>query len=241
MVKGKKDLAYLFKKILLKSLFQKKVAKVSQKEVCMRKILYIEASPREEESRTVQVAKSFLNEFLKKNRDFVVDELNLWKEALPSMTMKRVDGKYVLMGGKNLFGELKEAWEEIVQHVERFKSADFYLIGTPMWNFNVPYVLKQYIDIIVQPKYLYQYTSKGSEGLIKNKKMVICTSRGGSYTSEEMRKFDFQEPYLRAIFEFVGITDITFVNAQPMDMGKELEEKNLQEAIKRARDVAEHI
>lgn len=207
----------------------------------MKKILHIVASPREDASRTLQVAEAFLEAFLKKNQDWVVDELNLWKEQLPPMTMKRVDGKYVLLGGKDLFGDLKEAWEEIIQQIDRFKAADLYLLSTPMWNFSIPYVLKQYIDIIVQPKYLFRYTETGPEGLITGKKMVICTSRGGNYASDEMRAFDLQEPYLRTIFGFVGLTDITCINAQPMDLGKELGQQKLQEAIALARDVAGRI
>jgi FMN-dependent NADH-azoreductase len=207
----------------------------------MKKILHIVASPREENSRTLKVADAFLDTYLNKHRDWVVDELNLWKEALPPMTMKRVDGKYVLLGGKELFGELKEAWEEIIQHIDRFTSADLYLLSTPMWNFSIPYILKQYIDIIVQPKYLFQYTAKGPEGLIKDKKMVICTSRGGDYSSEAMQGFDQQEPYLRTVFGFVGLKDISFINAQPMDLGKDLQDQKLQEAIALARETAGHL
>lgn len=207
----------------------------------MKKLLHIVASPRGEDSRTLQVSEAFLETFLPNHKEFVVDELNVWKEALPPMTMKRVDGKYVLLGGKDLFGELKEAWEEIIQHIERFRSADLYLLSTPMWNFNIPYALKQYIDIIVQPKYLFRYTPQGVEGLVKNKKMIVCTSRGGEYLSDQMRSFDFQESYLRTIFGFVGITDMTFINAQPMDIEKERVQERLQNAIALARDVAGRI
>lgn len=207
----------------------------------MKKILHIVASPRGDDSRTLQVSEAFLDTFLAKNKDWVADELNLWKEPLPPMTMKRVDGKYVLMGGKNLSGELKEAWADIIQQIERFKSADLYLVSTPMWNFNIPYAFKQYIDIIVQPNYLFHYTQNGPEGLIKDKKMIICTSRGGNYLPEGMHAFDHQEPYLRTVFGFVGLKDITFINAQPMDTGKELAQTKLQEAIAKAKELAGHI
>jgi FMN-dependent NADH-azoreductase len=207
----------------------------------MKKILHIVASPRGDDSRTLRVAEEFLTTFLKRHQDWVVDELNLWKEALPEMSMKRVDGKYVLLGGKDLFGEFKEAWEEIIQHIDRFKSADLYLVSTPMWNFSIPYVLKQYIDIIVQPKYLFRYTPQGVEGLVTNKQMIVCTSRGGDYTQDAMKSLDLQEPYLREVFGFVGITDITFINAQPMDLGKEREQQKVQEAITIAHDVASRL
>ena len=203
----------------------------------MKKLLHIIATPRGEESRTLRVTGAFLQEFTEKHADWVVEELDLSKEQLPSLTVKRGDGKYVLLAGKDLNGELKEAWQEIIVQIERFMSADAYLISTPMWNFSIPYTLKHYIDVILQPKYLFRYTASGAEGLVKNKKMAVITSRGGDYTGV-MRSSDFQEPYLRSVFGLAGITDITFINAQPMDMGEALQAQKIQEAQARAKEVA---
>lgn len=207
----------------------------------MRKLLHIIATPREEESRTLQVSEIFLEAFKQRHPECAIEELNLFKEELPPLTLKRVNGKYILLGGKDLFGKFKEAWQEIIIHIERFLSADAYLISTPMWNFSIPYVLKQYIDIIVQPKYLFRYTEKGVEGLVKDKKMIVITSRGGEYISEDARKYDFQETYLRAIFGLAGISDITFINCQPMDTGPDLQKQKIEEAKAAARKVAENI
>ena len=204
----------------------------------MKKLFSIIATPRGEESRTLKITGAFLGAFKESHQDWVIEELDLTKEKLPSLTLKQVDGKYVLLGGKDLSGELKKAWEEIISHIERFSSSDAYLISTPMWNFGIPYMLKQYIDIIVQPKYLFRYTPNGVEGLIKNKKMLIITSRGGEYLSDQMRSFDFQEPYLRAIFGLAGITDITFINAQPMDMGPDIQKQKIKEAQDLAVEIA---
>ena len=207
----------------------------------MKKLLHIIATPRAEESRTLQVTEVFLKVFTEKHTDWVVEELDLPKEQLPSLTVKRVDGKYVLLGGKDLYGELKEAWQEIIAHIERFMSADAYLISTPMWNFSIPYTLKHYIDIILQPKYLFRYTPSGVEGLVKNKKMTVIISRGGDYSQDSpVHNFDFQEPYLRTVFGFVGITDITFIIAQPMDaLGLEVQVKKIEEAKSIARKIAD--
>ena len=69
-------------------------------------------------------------------------------------------------------------------------------------------------------------------GLAEGKKMICVTSRGGDYSPESpFHQYDFQEPYLRAIFGFVGITDIQFVNAQPMDMGPEIRQSALDKAL----------
>ncbi|MDD5584017.1 MAG: NAD(P)H-dependent oxidoreductase [Candidatus Omnitrophica bacterium] len=204
----------------------------------MKKLLHIIATPREEGSRTLRVSEAFLEVFTRTHADWTVEELNLSKEKLPSLTVQRLDGKYVLLQGKDLHGELKETWSELIAHIERFMSADTYLISTPMWNFSIPYTLKQYIDIILQPKYLFRYTSTGVEGLVKNRAMVVITSRGGDYTTAQMRGADFQEPYLRFVFGFVGITDITFINAQPMDMGEVLQQEKIALAQEKAREIA---
>lgn len=197
----------------------------------MKKLFHIIATPRGEDSRTLQVAEAFLDVFREVHADWVVEVLDVTKEKLPSLTMKRVDGKYVLLDGRELYGDLKEEWQDIIVHIERFHSADAYLLSTPMWNFNIPYYLKQYIDVIVQPKYLFRYTDTGVEGLVKGKKMMVITTRGGDYSaSSPDRVYDFQEPYLRAIFGFVGLTDIKFIIAQPMDSDTDNRKARLQHA-----------
>jgi len=203
----------------------------------MKKLLHIIATPRGEDSRTLSVSEAFLEAFQETHPHWVIEELNLTKEELPSLNTRRVDGKYLLLSGKDLYGELKDAWQEIMLHIERFLSADAYLISTPMWNFSIPYVLKHYIDIIVQPKYLFHITETGIEGLALSKKMAVINSRGG-YPSLDMQSFDFLEPYLRKIFGFVGITDIQFVTAEPMDMGMEMQDQRIREARKTARELA---
>ncbi len=207
----------------------------------MKKLLHIIATPRGNDSRTLKVSQVFLDGFKKKYPACQIDEFNITTEPLPSLTIEEVNGKYVLLGGGDLTGKLKDAWRDIEGQIERFLSADAYLISTPMWNFSIPYSLKQYIDIIVQPKYLFRYTDKGPEGLAKNKKMLVISSRGGDYGPDSpFHAYDFQEPYLRTVFGFVGITDITFINIQPMDaLGLDVQKKKIEEAKVMARKIAD--
>lgn len=207
----------------------------------MKKLLHIVATPRGEESRTLKVSRDFLQVFTGKNPDCKIDELNVATADLPSLSLKMISGKYVLLGGKELSDRLKEAWSPIERQIERFLSAEGYLISSPMWNFGIPYPLKQYIDLIVQPKYLFRYAETGVDGLVKNRKMIVITSRGGDYSSgSPYHSYDFQESYLRAVFGFVGLSDITFINAQPMDaLGQEVQDKKIEEAQILARKAAE--
>lgn len=205
----------------------------------MEKLLHIIATPRGDDSRTLKVSEVFLDAFRKKYPNCSIDELNVVNESLSPLMVKMVYGKYILLTGEELTENLKDVWRGIERHIERFLSCDSYLISSPMWNFNIPYPLKQYIDIIVQPKYLFRYTATGVEGLAKNKKMLVVTSRGGDYGPESpFHSYDYQEPYLRAIFGFVGITDITFLNVQPMDMGQEIQKKKIEEAKSKAMQIA---
>lgn len=196
------------------------------------KLLHIVATPRGEESSTLKVTAGFFEGLKKTNPDCKVDTLDVTKEKLPPMTVKAVNGKYVLLGGKDLTADLKPAWADIIKHIERFLSADGYLISAPMWNFSVPYYLKHYIDVIIQPGYLFKYTDKGAEGLVENKKMAVITSRGGDYSpGSPFSSYDFQEPYLKAVFGLAGITDIIFINAQPMDaLGPDAQKQKIEAA-----------
>jgi FMN-dependent NADH-azoreductase len=109
-----------------------------------------------------------------------------------------------------------------------------------MWNFGIPYRLKHYIDVILQPGYLFRYTANGPEGLVESKKMTVITSRGGDYGgASPLKPYDLQEPYIRAVFGFVGIADMTFVDARPMDaMGPAVRDQKTEEARKIAGETA---
>ncbi|HOE64096.1 MAG TPA: NAD(P)H-dependent oxidoreductase [Candidatus Sumerlaeota bacterium] len=206
----------------------------------MKKLLHICAAMRGEKSRTLIVASAFLEKFNETHPDWTVETLDVFAEPLPEITRDVTDGKYLLMADGEISDILKPSWLEIKQHINRFLSADAYLISTPMWNFSIPYRLKHYIDVIAQPQYLFRYTAQGVDGLAKGRKMVVITSRGGDYTPESpICALDYQEPYLRTIFGFVGVTDITFINAQPMDArGREIMKEQLDAAQNRAREIA---
>lgn len=209
----------------------------------MKKLLHIIATPRGEQSRTLAVSRGFLECYRKNCPGCKVEEINLFERKLPEMTGEKVDGKYELLLGRKLENKLSRAWRDVKACIEEFLSADVYLISSPMWNFSVPYVLKHYIDIIVQPGYLFKYTEDGPQGLLKNKKMVVVTSRGGDYSAESpFHSYDYQENYLRGIFGFTGISDIVFVNAQPMDaLGESVREEKIKEARRKAVEFAEQL
>jgi FMN-dependent NADH-azoreductase len=206
----------------------------------MKKLLHVVASPRGGKSRTLKVANAFLERFKERHPDWLVDEINVFEEELPGMSARQVDGKYILLGNRELYGELREKWAEIEQHILRFKEANAYLISTPMWNFTIPYPLKQYLDILIQPAYLFRYTKEGAEGLLTGRRMVVISSSGGAYTAPETQSYDHLDSYLRTVFGFVGITDMRFIKIESLDgVSKKHVLDSVAAAQQRARNMAE--
>ncbi len=204
------------------------------------KLLHIIATPRPTESRTLRVSQAFLEGLEAKYADLTVDELDLFTQDLPAYAGDNIEAKYSLMVGQPIDKAHQASWQHIERAIQHFLAMDVYLVSTPMWNFTIPYVLKYYIDSIVQPGYLYKYNEQGQPvGLTLGKKMVCITSRGGDYRAPSpLAEYDYQEPYLRTIFGFIGITDIQFIHAQPMDITPEWRTAALTAAIEEAHTLA---
>jgi FMN-dependent NADH-azoreductase len=98
--------------------------------------------------------------------------------------------------------------------MEEFLAADVIVIGAPMYNFSIPSQLKAWIDRIVVAGKTFRYGETGPQGLAAGKRVIVASSRGGIYSSGPAAGMDFQEPYLRAVLGFMGITDVQFVRAE---------------------------
>ena len=106
-----------------------------------------------------------------------------------------------------------------------FLAADIVVIGAPMYNFGVPSQLKAWIDRLAVAGKTFRYTEQGSEGLAGGKKVIVASSRGGLYGPDTPAAFlDHQESYLRGIFGFFGITDVSFVRAEGLNLGPDKRE-----------------
>ena len=204
------------------------------------KLLHIIATPRIHSSNTLRISNAFLEGLYARYDDLNVESLDLFDIDLPSVTGDNIEAKYTLISGAIIDKRHEESWKQIESFIEHFQNADMYLLSTPMWNFGVPYALKYYIDAIVQPNYLFRYNELGQpEGMIKGKKMVCITTRGGDYSENTpFHAYDFLEPHLRAVFGWIGITDMLFINAQPMDITREIRQAAIVDVIAKARKLA---
>jgi FMN-dependent NADH-azoreductase len=167
-------------------------------------------------ARTVSVTRrltaKFAEEWNKKYPDGEVIQRDLSATALPLITddwsTTQVEDSKLMPAQRSYLS----ASDELIKELE---AADTVVIGAPMYNFSIPSSLKAWIDQIVRIGKTVGYGPNGPQGLLGRKKVVVITSRGGAYEKDTAREaFDFQEPYLRHILGFIGLTDVTFIHAE---------------------------
>jgi FMN-dependent NADH-azoreductase len=181
-----------------------------KEEHIMARLLHIEASPMGELSFSARAARAFLEVYAADHPNDAVEHLNLWKTDLPHFDFTAASGKYKIMRGLPHSAEEARAWEEVLRRVDHLKSADKVVVSTGMWNFSLPYRLKQYLDIIIQPGMTFSFDPvRGYSGLVTGKPLQLILASGGEYPAgSPAAGFDFQKPYIEMIFGFIGFTEI---------------------------------
>ncbi len=171
----------------------------------------------------------------------MIDTLNLFEESLPAFDGLVVQAKYVILHGREHSEEELQAWASVEKVIERFVSAEKYILAVPMWNFSIPYRLKQYIDVLVQPGYTFSYSEDvGYKGLVLEKPLLAVYARGGEYpTGTEAEAFDLQKKYIEMIFGFMGFENIRSIVVEPTLMGgPDVATDRLQRALEKAKTIA---
>ena len=206
----------------------------------MASLLYIESSPRKERSASILVAKTFIEEYLQTHPGDTVDVLDLWGNELPPFDGDTMNAKYAILHGEKHSDAQAKAWKPVEIVIDNFKSADKYLISLPMWNFGIPYKLKHYFDVLIQPSYTFSFSPEdGYKGLVTGKPVVLVYARGGAYSAGTGAEgFDYQTTYMEHLLGFIGFTDIQSIIIEPTLMSTP-EQKD--EIMKTARKQAEAI
>jgi FMN-dependent NADH-azoreductase len=187
------------------------------------------------------VADAFVESFRESHSGPEILSLDLFKKDLPPFDGLAVNAKYTILHGQKHTQEELDAWKGVEAVIEEFNGADKYLFAVPMWNFGIPYRLKQYIDLLVQPGYTFSYTpEEGYKGLVTGKPAFVIYSRGGEYPAgTEYEAYDLQKRYLETILGFMGFTDIRSITVEPTLMaGPEVGAKKREEAIVEAKKAA---
>lgn len=94
--------------------------------------------------------------------------------------------------------------------IAEVRAADTLVIGVPLYNFSVPGALKAWIDMIARARETFRYTENGPVGLLEGKKAYLVVTSGGVPVGSDM---DFATGYMRHVMGFIGITDVTVIEA----------------------------
>lgn len=105
------------------------------------------------------------------------------------------------------------------QLIAELRAADTIVIGAPMYNFSIPSTLRTWFDHVLRAGETFSYSEAGPKGLLEGKRVIVVESRGGLYSEGPAQAIDFQEPYLRQLLGFIGLTDVTFVQAEKIGFG----------------------
>ncbi|WP_108124041.1 FMN-dependent NADH-azoreductase [Saccharospirillum mangrovi] len=106
-------------------------------------------------------------------------------------------------------------------------AADVIVIGLPFYNFGMPTQLKAWIDRIAVSGRTFRYTESGPEGLVTGKKVILASSRGGVYSEGPRVAMEHQESHLATVFGLLGLTDVSTVRAEGVNMGEEFKNQAL--------------
>ena len=192
-------------------------------------ILQINSSGRYEGSVTRQLTELVVNQIQRSQ-----PELNLVKRELAT-GLPFIDEQWI---GANFTPadqrdeSHKEALSFSDELVGELQKADHIVIAAPIYNFSIPAVLKAWIDLVARAQLTFRYTANGPEGLLKGKKAYVAVASGGVPIGSEM---DYASTYLKQVLGFIGITDVTIIDASTINLSadeyKESAEKQIEVLI----------
>ena len=203
----------------------------------MPKVLVITASPRGERSVSRALTTTFAQLWAQKHPEDTVLLRDVGHHPVPHVTEPWVVGAFAPAEAQT--PESKAAIAVSDQLVEEFLSVDRYIFGMPMYNLSVPSTFKAYIDQIIRAGKTFAVGPNGYEGLVKGKKALFITTSGGAYLpGTPMAAYNFEEPYLRAIFGFIGITEVHYITADSTNMGEDASKFSREKAELALRELA---
>ena len=188
----------------------------------MPTLLYISTSPRGDYSISRQLGNAAVDAWKARNPQGRVIERDLARTPLTFIDLDWIAGAFSPPEHRN--ENHKRAIALSDELVAEVVAADEIIVATPMYNFAVPAALKAWIDQVVRVGKTVLFTPSGPQGILKEKKVYVVTSRGGAYRlGTPTERFDYQEPYLRHILAFIGLTDVTFIHVENQKPGEQAE------------------
>jgi FMN-dependent NADH-azoreductase len=206
----------------------------------MSTLLHIDSSARGERSVSRELTHDFANAWQKAHPGGEIIYRDLGRKPVPLMSETMIVANFTPPNA--LSAELREALAISDELISELETANEYVFGVPMYNFSVPAAFKAYIDQIVRVGRTFAVDESGYKGLVLGKKATVITSSGGVYrTGSPAAPYNLQEPWIRSILGFIGITDVEFIVADGLsevEFGKRNREEYLKPIRKQVQQKA---
>lgn len=200
----------------------------------MNNILVINSSTAGEASVSRFLVENTVQRLLEVNPSAAITYRDLNETPIPHLTSTTVAGiravaeTHAELAAETLSNEL----------IAELKAADIVVMGAPMYNFSIPSSLRSWFDHVLRPRVTFAYGAGGVQGLLSSDiSVIVIESRGGLYSEGPTQAMDFQEPYLKTLLGFIGITDVTFIHAEKIGSGPEARELAIETAKSRIEEV----
>lgn len=170
-------------------------------------VLIIHSSGRQQDSLTRQLTGEVLEQLQARHPDLSVTVRDL-ASGMPFVNEQWIGANFT--AAEQRTADQQQALRHSDQLVAELQQADWIIIGSPIYNFSVPAVLKAWVDQVARAKLTFRYTAQGPEGLLKNKQAILAMASGGVPIGSDM---DFATPYLQQAMGFLGINDVQVLDA----------------------------
>lgn len=179
----------------------------------MTNILIVNSSPNPDGSVSRALTEQFVESWRDVSDDTTIVHRDVGLNLIPHVTQDMVGAYYTPPDQRSQ--EQKDILELSDAIVDEVEAADIIVIGSPMHNFGISSSLKVWVDHLARVGRTFNYTENGPEGTLSGRKVFVMTARGGTYQEgSPAAAMDMQEPYLRTVFGFLGLDDVTFVHAE---------------------------
>ncbi|MCC4246516.1 FMN-dependent NADH-azoreductase [Stappia indica] len=198
------------------------------------KVLAITSSALGDASASNKLVNDTVEQLKSRNADLELTVRDLGAGQVPHLDL---DGATAIRGGEPANAAQAAAQKLSDELIAEVKAADVLVIGAPMYNFGIPSTLKSWFDYVLRAGVTFRYTEAGPEGLMTGKRAIVVATRGGLYSEGPAKPMDSQEPHLRTMLGFIGITDVTFVYAEKLAFGPEAREASIGEAERKLEEL----
>jgi FMN-dependent NADH-azoreductase len=193
----------------------------------MTNVLIIDSAATGDKSVSRKLTSEFETQLRVRDPQVRIVHRDVGRETIPHLTEETVSA--IRGAPETDAGRVTQALSD--QLIAELQAADLIVIGAPMYNFGITSTLKAWFDHVLRAGITFRYTAAGPEGLVTGKRAVVVEARAGLYSEGPASVMDHQEPHLRTLLGFMGITDVTFVRAERLAFGPEAASAAVTEAI----------